>query len=304
MAIWGHRDSERPAEEADEVQPPAGAEERQSPAGPEDQAGESAGGPAPAFWRAQGEEPGPLERAPGDAPPLAYGQVPAQAAEPADTTAPGYGPDTTAPGYGWQAPAGAPAPAADETLTSGEPAAADGVPIADESTAGTGAPDAGLDEDIVVIDAETAVKDPALTETAPDTATGAAPGEPGHDPDMTGAPGQPPPAQVPAAAPASPDGAAAPSGTSAQRWSEILTTFVDDPRGSVKMAAAAVDSAIDEFVTSVQARQRALASSWQSSDTDTEQLRTALREYRRFAAQVQQMSPSAQTGASASAAGS
>jgi hypothetical protein len=121
---------------------------------------------------------------------------------------------------------------------------------------------------------------------------------------MTGAPGQPPAAQVPAAAPASPDGAAAPSGTSAQRWSEILTTFVDDPRGSVKMAAAAVDSAIDEFVTSVQARQQALASSWQSSDTDTEQLRTALRDYRRFAAQVQQMSPSAQTGASASAAGS
>jgi hypothetical protein len=294
MTIWGHHDSERPAEEADEVQPPAGAEERQSPAGPEDQAGKSAGGPAPAFWRAQGEQPGPLERAPGEAPPLAYGHVPASAAEPADTTA---------PVYGRQASARA-APAADETLTSGGPAAADGVPVADESTAGTGAPDAGLDEDIVVIDAETAVKDPALTETAPDTATGAAPGGPGHDPDMTGAPGQPPAAQVPAAAPAAPDGAAAPSGTSAQRWSEILTTFVDDPRGSVKMAAAAVDSAIDEFVTSVQARQRALASSWQSGDTDTEQLRTALREYRRFAAQVQQMSPSAQTGAPASAAGS
>jgi hypothetical protein len=120
---------------------------------------------------------------------------------------------------------------------------------------------------------------------------------------MTGAPGQPSAAQVPAATPAAPDGAAH-SGISAQRWSEILTTFVDDPRGSVKMAAAAVDSAIDEFVTSVQARQRALASSWQSGDTDTEQLRTALREYRRFAAQVQQMSPSAETGAPASATGS
>jgi hypothetical protein len=267
MAIWGHRDSEWPAEEADEVQPPAGAEETQSPAGPEDQAGESAGGPAPAFWRAPGEEPGPSERAPDEAPPLAYGHVPAQAA--------------------------------DEALTSGEPAASAGVPLVDESPAGTGAPDAGPEEDIVVIDAETAVKDPALTETA----TGAAPGGPGHDPDMTGAPGQPPAAQVPAATSAAPDGAAAPSGAFAQRWSEILTTFVDDPRGSVKMAAAAVDSAIDEFVTSVQARQRALASSWQSGDTDTEQLRTALREYRRFAAQVQQMSPSAETGAPASAAG-
>ena len=82
-----------------------------------------------------------------------------------------------------------------------------------------------------------------------------------------------------------------PAGSSAQRWSEILTTFVDDPRGSVKMAADAVDSAIDEFVTSVRARQRALASSWQGSETDTEQLRTALREYRTFWHQVQQMSP-------------
>jgi len=301
MAIWGHRDSERPAEEADEAQPPAGAEQTQSPAEPEDQAGESADGPAPAFWRAQGEEPGPLERAPGEAPPLAYGHVPVQAAEPAETTAPAQ---TAAPVYGQQAAAGASAAAADETLTAGEPAAADGVPIADESPAGTGAPDAVLEEDIVVIDAETSVKDPAPTETAPDTATGAVPGGLGHDPDMTGAPGQPPAAQVPAAAPASPDGAAARSGVSAQRWSEILVTFVDDPRASVKMAAAAVDSAIDELLTSVQARQRALASSWQGSDTDTEQLRAALREYRRFAAQVQQMSPSAETGDPASAAGS
>ena len=294
MAIWGHHDSERPAEEADEAQPPAGAEQTQSPAGPEDQAGESADEPAPAFWRAQGEEPGPLERAPDEAPPLEYGHVPAQAAAPAETTAPA----------GMTAPAGAQVPTAVETLSPGEPAAADGVPIVDESPAGTGAPDAVLEEDIVVIDAETAVKDPALTETAPDTATGAAPGGLGHDPDMTGAPGQPPVAQVPAAAPASRDGAAALSGISAQRWSEILANFVDDPRGSVKMAAAAVDSAIDEFVTSVQARQRALASSWQGSDTDTEQLRTVLREYRRFAAQVQQMSPPGEAGAPASAAGS
>jgi hypothetical protein len=316
MTIWGHRDSERPAGEADEAQPPAGAEETQSPAEPQDQAGESADAP-PAFWRAQGEEPGPLERAAREAPPLEYGHVPepaestapagmtapagtitpAETAEPAETMAPAR---TAAPDYGRQAPAGAPVSAADETLTSGEPAAADGVPIVDESPAGTGAPDAVREEEIVVIDAETAVRDPALTGTAPDTATEAAPGGMGHDPDMTGAPGQPPAAQVPA----SPGGAAAPSGTSAQRWSEILATFVDDPRGSVKMAAAAVDLAIDEFVTSVQARQRALASSWQGSDTDTEQLRTALREYRKFAAQVQQLSPSAETGAPASPAGS
>ena len=79
-------------------------------------------------------------------------------------------------------------------------------------------------------------------------------------------------------------------------------SFVDDPRGSVRMAADAVDSAIEEVIASVRARQRALESSWQSSETDTEQLRMALHEYRRFGAQVRQMSPgeSARTGPAAS----
>jgi hypothetical protein len=114
---------------------------------------------------------------------------------------------------------------------------------------------------------------------------------------MTGAPGQPPAAQVPAATPASPDGAAAPSGISAQRWSEILTTFVDDPRGSVKMAADAVDEAIEECVNSVRARQRDLAATWQGAEGDTEQLRTALREYRRLGQRVQQLDLGDKTGA-------
>jgi hypothetical protein len=111
----------------------------------------------------------------------------------------------------------------------------------------------------VVIDAEAAVKDPALTETRREPAEAAAPDAPGS--------------------------------ISPQRWREILASFVDDPRGSVKMAADAVDSAIAEVMASVRARQRGLASSWQSSETDTEQLRLALREYRRFGAQVRQMSP-------------
>jgi hypothetical protein len=119
-----------------------------------------------------------------------------------------------------------------------------------------------LSEDVVVIDAETAVKDPALTETRREPAQAIAPGAPG-----------------------------APGSISPHRWSEILASFVDDPRGSVKMAADAVDSAIEEVVASVRARQRALASAWQGGETDTEQLRIALREYRRFGAQMRQMSP-------------
>jgi len=50
-------------------------------------------------------------------------------------------------------------------------------------------------------------------------------------------------------------------------------------------------------VNSVRARQRALASSWQGTDTDTEQLRTALRDYRRLWHQVQQLDLGEKTGA-------
>jgi len=64
-----------------------------------------------------------------------------------------------------------------------------------------------------------------------------------------------------------------------------------------------VDSAIEEVVASVRARQRALASSWQSRETDTEQLRIALREYRRFGAQVRQMSPEGPARPGTAAAG-
>ena len=287
MAIWGHRDSEPPAEEAHETRPPASPDLSEAPAGPEDQGGGSADELAPAFWRAQGEAPAAAGRAPGDAPPLEYGHVPPEATERAEAMEPGEAPE---PAYGQQAPAGSPAPAMDE------------------SPAGTDAPAPVLAEEIVVIDAETAVKDPALAETGQDPATADAGLDPeaGLDQEATRdlaagqVAGEPPVAQEPPAAAAAP---ASPAGVSPQRWNEIMATFVDDPRGSVKMAADAVDSAIEEFVNSVRDRQRALASSWQGGDTDTEQLRTSLREYRRFAAQVRQMSPSEETGAPASTAG-
>jgi hypothetical protein len=162
-----------------------------------------------------------------------------------------------------------------------------------ESPAGADAPAPVLAEEAMVIDAETAVKDPALTEAAHDSAAT----EVAHGPAAAGVP--PAAAEIPRAAAAPPAAAAAPGSPGSiapQRWSEILTTFVDDPRGSVKMAADAVDSAIEEIVTSVRARQQALASSWQDSGADTEQLRSALREYRRFGAQIQRMSPGEPTG--------
>jgi hypothetical protein len=105
------------------------------------------------------------------------------------------------------------------------------------------------------------------------------------------------PAVAPAAAAASPAAApASASGISAQRWSEILVAFVDDPRGSVQMAADVVDEAIGEFVNSARARQRDLASTWQGAEAGTEQLRTALREYRKLGQRVQQLDLGEKTG--------
>jgi hypothetical protein len=303
MPIWGNRDKEQPAEE-----PSTGAE-RES--GPPDEAAvdsrERAQGRRPAL--AYGRDPSG-EQAPADAPGQNYQQVPAGTPDPArspspaaETMAPGApvptaGPvpeETMAPGEiaptgavatgtpgsgagpasaEAEEPAGAlaraenvepaRAPAAEAMEPAGAPA-----PAMTESPAGTDAPAPVLTEEVVVIDEETAVKDPAAA-----TAGTASP------------------------AAAVPTGAAAAShdGISAQRWSKIMATFVDDPRGSVKMAADAVDSAIEQVVTSIRAHRQALASSWQDGGTDTEQLRTALREYRKFGAQVQQMSPAAPDG--------
>ena len=285
MSIWGHRDGEPPAEEAHETDPPAEAPQVQAPAEPEDQGGAEpvaevpAVEPPPAFWRAQGEAPVPFARAPADAPPLAYGHVPPEPAGPAETREPAESPE---PAY-----AGAPGDA-----PNGFAAGPGANPLAD---------------DVVVLAGETAAEDPAPGEPAaveaardPEAADLEAAGpeaardtEAARDPDMT-----PPPAEPAEAAPAAPPAAAAAAaspaatgGADPQRWSEILTFFVDDPRGSVTMAADAVDSAIAELVASVRARQQALASSWQGGDTDTERLRTALRDYRTFWNQVQQMGP-------------
>lgn len=67
-----------------------------------------------------------------------------------------------------------------------------------------------------------------------------------------------------------------------QRWNEIQATFVDDPRGSVTQAASMADEAIEAFISAARQRQASLASSWQGPEAGTEELRTALRDYRAF----------------------
>jgi hypothetical protein len=134
----------------------------------------------------------------------------------------------------------------------------------------------------VVVDEETGVTDPATAEAAEPATTEVQ--EPtvavAREPVVTEAQ-----ESATAAAPITP-----------QRWSEIMVAFVDDPRGSVKMAADAVDEAIDEFVNSVRARQHDLAATWQSAGADTEQLRTALREYRKLGLRVEQLDLGEKTG--------
>jgi hypothetical protein len=199
--------------------------------------------------------------------------------------------------------AGEPAPAF--WRAQGEPPAAGGSP------AGAGAPAPVLTG--VVIDGETAVKDPAFTGTQADQAgtgdaeagtgdaeagpavtevqepTVAVAREPVVDEAQEPLPGE---AQKPAVA-----GGEQPAAATPQRWSEILVAFVDDPRGSVQMAADAVDEAIDDLVNSARARQRAMASSWQGTDAGTEQLRGALRDYRTLWHQIERVDLGGKTGA-------
>lgn len=67
-----------------------------------------------------------------------------------------------------------------------------------------------------------------------------------------------------------------------ERWHEIQSMFVDDPRSAVEMAAGLVGDSAETVMASVRERQQALLSAWQHDDTGTEDLRIALRHYREF----------------------
>jgi len=171
--------------------------------------------------------------------------------------------DAPPPDYGHVPPGGPEAPAHGEQASGDAPAPAMG-----EAPVLTG----------VVVDTETAVKDPAGAEqptVAPEPAatevqepTVAVAHEPvvtevrepsvteprdeAEEPFVTEA--QAPvvteprdEAEEPAMTEAKEPATAAATSTP-QRWSEIMVAFVDDPRRSVKMAADAVDEAIGEFV--------------------------------------------------------
>ena len=75
---------------------------------------------------------------------------------------------------------------------------------------------------------------------------------------------------------------------SEQQWPAIQAMFVDDPQASVQRAAAAAEEVAKAFVASLQREQVALRASWQDAgDATTEDLRTALQQYRAFCGRLE-----------------
>ena len=71
-----------------------------------------------------------------------------------------------------------------------------------------------------------------------------------------------------------------------QQWPAIQALFVDDPKGSVERAAAAADEEVKAFVASLQREQEGLRAAW-ANDASTEDLRTALQQYRAFCGRLE-----------------
>jgi hypothetical protein len=67
------------------------------------------------------------------------------------------------------------------------------------------------------------------------------------------------------------------------QWHDIQARFVDDPRDAVQLAAEAADAALKALASSLhQQRARLLPPATDPASHDTEQLRSALRQYRQF----------------------
>ncbi|MFF4731815.1 hypothetical protein ACFY3M_42385 [Streptomyces mirabilis] len=76
------------------------------------------------------------------------------------------------------------------------------------------------------------------------------------------------------------------------RLQQALNTFVDSPRQAVEEADTVFDDAATQFTNTLAERRRVLRASWQDQDTDTqtEELRLALRRYREITERLLQIS--------------
>jgi hypothetical protein len=116
---------------------------------------------------------------------------------------------------------------------------------------------------------------PAPTDPADDLAAGPAAGR-GAGPATQ---------QTATAAPAAAGGVPA-AALAEQQWSQIMALFVDDPRGSVERAAAAASEVAAALTASLEREQDHLRASWRD-DPSTEDLRTALQQYRAFCGRLE-----------------
>ena len=111
-------------------------------------------------------------------------------------------------------------------------------------------------------------------------------GTPGVPAGVAGPPGASAADRSPA--PGVPGGGIPAAALSEQQWPSIQAMFVDDPKGSVQRAAAAADEVLKAFVASLEREQMALRTSWENdSETTTEDLRTALQQYRAFCGRLE-----------------
>ena len=77
----------------------------------------------------------------------------------------------------------------------------------------------------------------------------------------------------------------------ALRLQGALSTFVDSPRWAVEEADAAFDDVVTQFIDTLVEQRRVLRTSWEDPDTDTqtEELRLALQQYREITERLLQM---------------
>ena len=85
---------------------------------------------------------------------------------------------------------------------------------------------------------------------------------------------------TPAASEAAPDSS----------WPQIQSLFVDDPHAAVRQAADVAGGALAALVAAARNREQTLRDSWQADSTGTEELRTALRDYRDLAGRLSALS--------------
>ena len=93
---------------------------------------------------------------------------------------------------------------------------------------------------------------------------------------MPGSGAVPAASATPAASGAAPD----------SNWPQIQALFVDDPLAAVQQAADVVGGALAALTAAANNREQTLRGGWEGTGTGTEDLRTALREYRDLAGRL------------------